>query len=229
MKFRRKSRSEAPEEPGATTDATANPEPAAPGPYDAADVEGDGVERVDLGSLLIPPTAGRELRIQVDERTQQVQAVVLAGPEGALELRAFSAPRNGDLWSQVRPQLAADMARRGGTATEQDGPFGTELACQLSVKAPDGRTGQQPSRIIGINGSRWMLRATFLGKPAVDPESAATWEEALTGVAVRRGDGAMPVGDPLPIVLPEQARRVTPPPAQPGSDTAAPGPDGGST
>lgn len=205
MKFRRKSAAD-----DAAVDPAADPaaSQAPSGPFDAEEVEGDGVQRVDLGSLLIPPVPGSELRLQVDERTQQVQSVVLAGPDGALELRAFSAPRNGDLWSQVRPQLAADMARRGGTATEQEGRFGPELKCQLSVKTADGRTGQQVSRIVGVNGSRWMVRATFLGKPAVDADSAAAWEQALAQLAVRRGGHAMPVGDPLPVTLPEQARRV---------------------
>lgn len=192
------------------------------GPFDADDIGDDGVQRVDLGSMLIAPVPGSELRIQVDERTKRVQAVIMAGAEGALELRAFSAPRNGDLWGDIRPQLAADMARRGGTATEREGRFGPELACQLSVKSPDGRTGQQASRIVGINGSRWMVRATFLGKPAVDPEEAQVWEDALTQVVVRRGEQAMPVGDPLPITLPEEARRVGGP-ATPGAP-AAPGP-----
>lgn len=215
MRFGRKSRPEAPAEESAEavgTSATESEQPTPdPGPYDVDDVRDDGIERVDLGSLLIPPVEGAELRVQVDERTQQVQAVLLAGADGALELRAFSAPRNGDLWTEVRPQLAADMARRGGTATEQEGRFGTELSCRLTVQAPDGRTGEQASRIVGINGSRWMLRATFLGQPALDVDSAVRWEDALTGVVVRRGDQAMPVGDPLPLVLPEQARRVTPP------------------
>ena len=171
------------------------------------------MERVDLGSLLIAPEPGRELRLQVDEATQNVQSVVLAGQDGAVELRAFSAPRNGDLWTDIRPQLAADMARRGGTATEREGRFGTELVCQLSVQTNDGKTSQQPSRIVGINGPRWMLRATFLGRPAVEPENAVEWEDTLAKVVVRRGDHAMPVGDLLPLTLPENARRTPPPPA----------------
>ena len=65
------------------------------------------------------------------------------------------------------------MARRGGTATEREGRFGTELVCQLAVQTGDGRTANQPSRIIGINGPRWMLRGTLLGRPAVDAASAA--------------------------------------------------------
>lgn len=208
MKFRRKSASsDAVTEEG--LDASREQEPAR-GPFDVDDAPDDGLQRVDLGSLILTPETGRELRLQVDERTQEVQSVVLAGPDGALEMRAFSAPRNGDLWATVRPQVAADMARRGGTATEQEGPFGTELLCQLSVKNPDGRTANQHSRIVGVNGSRWMLRATLIGRPATDPEAAASWEETLSRTIVRRGDHAMPVGDPLPVNLPADARRVDP-------------------
>jgi hypothetical protein len=209
VKFGRKS-TPAPEEAVTPAEPEVDAEPVT-GPFDAEDVPDDGVSRVDLGSMLVAPVPGSELRLQVDERTQQVQSVLLAAAEGALELRAFAAPRNGDLWAEIRPQLAADMARRGGTATEREGRFGPELVCQLTVKTPDGRTGQQASRIVGINGSRWLLRATFLGKPAVDDETAASWEDALTQVAVRRGDHAMPVGDPLPVSLPEEARRLSGP------------------
>ncbi|MFL6002789.1 MAG: DUF3710 domain-containing protein, partial [Nocardioides sp.] len=172
MKFRRKSgKSEDPAveagDPGDATDAGFDEEAGqlAVGPFDIEDLPEDGVQRVDLGSLLIAPEEGRELRLQVDESSQAVQAVLLAGADGALELRAFAAPRNGDLWTEVRPQLAADLARRGGTATEREGRFGTELVCQLSVQTAEGRAANQSSRIIGINGPRWMLRGTFLGSP----------------------------------------------------------------
>jgi hypothetical protein len=59
-----------------------------------------------------------------------------------------------------------------------------------------------------VNGDRWMLRASFLGRPAVDPDSAPDWEDALAQIVVRRGDQAMPVGEPLPVTLPDDARRV---------------------
>ena len=61
----------------------------------------------------------------------------------------------------------------------------------MQVKRKEGGTATQPSRIIGINGPRWLLRATFLGKPAVEPDAAGDWEDAVTRVAVRRGDQAM--------------------------------------
>jgi hypothetical protein len=176
------------------------------GPYDAEDVIPDG--RVDLGALLLLPLEGTELQLQVDEASGNVSSVMFAGPDGALELRVFAAPRNGDLWSEVRPQIAADLGRRGGTATEREGRFGTELVCQMPVTLPDGKSGMQPTRVIGINGTRWLLRATLLGRPAVEPETGAAFEDALTTVAVRRGSHAMPVGDPLPLSLPPDARRA---------------------
>ena len=211
MKFRRKA--EATDPAVTADDATAAADGATPaattsGPFDVSEVEGDGIERADLGSVLVPAIADRELRLQVDEQSGQVRAVMLAGQDGAVEFQAFAAPRNGDLWSDVRPQIAADMARRGGHATEREGRWGTELVCAMPVQRPDGTTATQPSRIIGINGERWMLRASFLGRPAVEPDAASEWEDALAQVVVRRGEGAMPVGEPLPVRLPDDARRV---------------------
>ena len=216
MKFRRKAEStDAPAE--TTADATAETSAgtaagsaagSAGGPFDISQVQDDGVERADLGSVLVPPIAERELRLQVDEKSGLVRAVMLAGQDGACEFLSFAAPGNGDLWSDVRPQIAEDMVRRGGQATEREGRWGTELVCQMPVKRPDGTTATQPSRIIGINGDRWMLRASFLGRPAVEPDTTSEWEDALAQVVVRRGDEAMPVGEPLPVKLPDDARRV---------------------
>jgi hypothetical protein len=180
----------------------------AAGPYDADDLPEDDPERVDLGSLLIAPVPGRELRLQVDEASGVVQSVLLAAADGALELRAFAAPRNGDLWSEARPQIASEVAGRGGTATERQGRWGPELVCRVQVRTPDGKTGTQESRIIGINGPRWLLRGTLLGKPATDVEGSADWEDLLSRVAVRRGAQAMPVGEPLAVTMPPQARRA---------------------
>jgi hypothetical protein len=212
VKFRRKAEADpAAGDPVAGTSADTATDGAAAsgaGPFDVSQVEGDGVDRADLGSVLVPAIADRELRLQVDEQSGQVRSVMLAGSDGACEFQAFAAPRNGDLWSEVRPQIAADMARRGGQTTEREGRWGTELVCQMPVKRPDGTEATQPSRIIGINGDRWMLRASFLGRPALDPDNTSEWEDALAQVVVRRGEQAMPVGEPLAVTLPDDARRV---------------------
>lgn len=209
MRLRRKGAPEETEQVATdetATEGTTDAEAAADGPYDVDELPEDGVPRLDLGSLIIAPLPDRELRVQVDEQSGEVRAVLLATEEGALELRAFAAPRHGDLWADIRPQIAADAARRGGTATEREGRFGTELVCEVQVARPDGQAGTQTSRVIGVNGPRWLLRATFLGEPARAPEAAQEWEAAISQLAVRRGNHAMPVGEQLPLNLPDGAQ-----------------------
>ena len=213
MKFGRKSQPQAEAAPAADAQpSTPGVEPVAlgEGPHDIEELgpDGDGVERVDLGGLLIAPTEGLDLRLQVDEATQAVKSVMVVGPDGAVELRAFAASRNGDLWSDVRRQIASEASRRGGTATEREGRWGPELDCELQVTTPEGKTGRQPQRVIGVNGPRWFVRATILGKPARDEAAAAPFEDVVANLVVRRGTGAMAPGDPLPMTIPAQARRL---------------------
>lgn len=205
MKFRRKS---AENETDPADDAPVTPDGWPSGPRDSADPNVEEGERADLGSLRIPQLGGADLRLQVDEESGQILAVMITAEEGLVEMRAFSAPRNGDLWAEARPEIAADTESRGGTATEQDGPFGVELLCVVPVELAEGEQGVHPSRVIGVNGPRWFFRATFVGRPAVDAEYAAPWEEAVRHVVVHRGSEAMPSGEALPLRLPDDAQRV---------------------
>jgi hypothetical protein len=189
-------------------DAEAAADDSATGPFDVSEVDVDELDCIDLGSLLVRPPAPLELQLQVDEQSGDVMAVLLVGEEGALELRAFAASRGGGAWEELRPRIAAEMARMGGTTDEQQGSFGAELRCVLPVQTPDGQAATQTSRIVGHEGPTWLLRATLMGRPAVDDEAAGPWEETIRQVVVRRGREAMPPGAPLPLTLPPEARRV---------------------
>lgn len=214
MKFRRKKSTQteaspAEASPSGTSETTEPPEgphrgARSEGPWDASEVEidTDDPTRIDLGGLVLTARPGLELRLQVDEASQQVVAVLLVGKEGAVELRPFAAPRNADLWDDIRPQIAAETSRRGGTATEADGVFGKELRVVMPVTTPDGKSGTQPSRVMGIAGPRWLLRATYLGRPAVTPAHDGDIESALRDVVVVRGSAPMAPGEPLPLVMP---------------------------
>lgn len=208
MKFRRKATHSTPvDESAASAAGDAVAGDSAPGPYSASEVN-DTIDRVDLGGLLVAPVQGLDLRLQVSEKTEEVSAVMLASDEGALELHAYAAPSSGGLWEEVRPQIAADVVRRGGQTEEVEGPFGTELRCSVPVQMADGTEGYQPSRIVGVERDRWLLRGTFLGRPAVEPESAEVWEHALRLVAVHRPVGALPVGKELTLTLPPEAQKA---------------------
>lgn len=180
----------------------------AEGPWDPSEVTVDEQDptKVDLGGLIVTGKPGLELRLQVDEASQRIAAVLLTGEEGAVELRPFAAPRNTDTWDDIRRQIAAETARRGGTATEAEGAFGKELQVVMPVTTPDGKSATQPSRVLGISGPRWLLRATFLGRPAVEPREDGDIESALRDVIVVRGNDPMAPGDPLPLTMPANAQ-----------------------
>jgi len=209
MRLRRRSAdtSEVDVPTGQETDET--PVAAATGPFDVTEIDPEATY-IDLGSLLVQPPDGLELRLQVDEQSGAVMTVLLVSEEGVLEMRAFASARGGDLWSDARREISADTARRGGTATEQDGEFGPELFCQVPVTGPNGESLMQPSRVIGHTGPRWFLRATMAGRPATDADYAEPFLHGLRTVAVRRGTDAMPPGEALPLRMPPEARQVDP-------------------
>jgi hypothetical protein len=220
---RRKSESEAASEeadltPDGTVDAGGESAAASPGerrtgPWDVAEVSLDPEDTslIDLGGLIVRGRQDIQLQLQVDEGSGQIVAVLMMAEEGAVELRPFAAPRSAGIWDDVRRQIAAETARLGGTATEADGAFGKELHVLVPVQGPEGQQLTQPSRVLGIAGPRWLLRATLLGKPAVEPEPDGVIESALRDVVVVRGSEAMAPGDPLPLRLPEGAQPMAPP------------------
>jgi hypothetical protein len=215
--FRRKAKNDDTEATGPAagdeaveTEETDASDDRAKGPYDSAEVDPELLEaedRIDLGALVITGMPGMELRLQVDEQSNEVQAVLLVLEDSALELRAFAAPKKAGIWADVRREIAAEATRMGGTASEAEGPFGTELVLVVPVEDPEnGQIFSQTSRVIGIDGPRWLLRGTVLGRAAVEPEAAPPMEESLRNVVVVRGSEPMAPREALGLRLPAGAQ-----------------------
>lgn len=194
------------------------------GPFEVSELadsdDEDDQPRIDLGSIIVTPVPGSELRLQVNEAQDIVSAMLVlpvtapitngAQPEvvgsSALELSAYAAPRSGGLWAELRDEISEAAAEVGGSAELAAGPFGVELRRLLPVTTPDGEQGYQPSRMWVAEGPRWLLRGIVYGQAAVesdddDPAVAAVLE-AFREVVVRRGDEAMAPGDLLPMSMP---------------------------
>jgi hypothetical protein len=170
------------------------------GPYDAVAPD-DGLVRVELGALHVPMRDGLELRVEVDEN-QQVVGVTLVEGESVMQLGVFAAPKSSGIWSEVRGEILESLTGGGGQAEENDGPFGPQLLAGVPSDVPGQLT---VARFVGIDGPRWFLRALFTGPAAVDADAATSLEAVLTGVVVIRGKDAMPIREPLPLQLPQQA------------------------
>lgn len=178
------------------------PSPRAHGPWDAAEKDtGDDSAYLDLGSLLIRGRPGFNLQMPVDDDAGTIGSVVLVTEESGLELRAFADARSGGLWDDVRADLEAEAERLGGAFERVEGPFGTELHLRVPVTRPDGEEGFQQSRIVGIEGPRWMLRATFLGREAVEPSEDGLLMTALRDVVVVRGAAPRAPREPLLLTV----------------------------
>lgn len=212
MIFRRKGKNEDTEPTDAALEE-GSADVRAEGPFDSTEVDPEVLEaedRIDLGALVITGMPGMELRLQVDEQSGQVQAILLVLEDSALELRAFAAPKSSGIWDEVRREIAAEATRMGGTATETDGSFGTELVLVVPVEDPDGQIFSQTSRVLGVDGPRWLLRATVLGRAAVEPDAAGPMEDTLRNVIVVRGTEPMAVRESLPLRLPPGAQPAAP-------------------
>lgn len=183
------------------------PRERADGPWDVSEREpGDDPAYVDLGALLVRGRVGMEIRLQADgKNTERITAALVVRDGEAMELRVFAGPRSGGQWDQVRGDIVSEVERLEGTCDVTDGPFGKEVQARVPIKREDGQAAVQPSRIIGIDGPRWMLRATMLGQAAIEPSDQGDLMDALRDVIVVRGGDAMAAREPLLLTPPKNA------------------------
>jgi hypothetical protein len=193
-----------PEVDGATATEADGVDVRASGPWDVAEVEGrDG--RVDLGALWLRGVEGMELRLELDQQTQQVNAATAVIGDSALQLQAFAAPRTEGLWDDIRGEIASAVESQGGTVEEHTGGLGTELRTRMPSAGPDGRTVFAPATFLGVDGPRWFLRGVLSGRAAIDEAAAGPLLDVLRAAVVVRGTEPMAPRELLPLSLPRDA------------------------
>ncbi|WP_137652121.1 DUF3710 domain-containing protein [Bifidobacterium moukalabense] len=186
------------------------------GPWDVNDEDvPDYDDYLDLGSYYLPFLQGIELRVKANRATQQVLGSTITYGSSSLEIEAFAAPKTMGLWNDVR----ADLIEANKAASEIDGVFGTELALPVVVKG--GR--KVMTRIVGVDGPRWMLRGIFSGKAATDPEHDETkaLNRFFADVVVERGDDPLAPRDLIPMhppVAPAERKAAKEASEQEGND-----------
>jgi hypothetical protein len=180
----------------------AAPEVEGAGPWDAGQ-EFSQLARADLGSLLVP--MGPDYQMQLIFAEQQGAWVSVHHGSSDLQLMAFAAPRTDSLWDEVRTEIATEITSAGGSASEQDGPFGRELIA--AVPAQPGSPDLVALRFVGVDGPRWFLRGLFSGQAAVDRAHAIPLENLFREVVVVRGKHPVPPREPLELRLPPEAQQ----------------------
>jgi len=182
------------------------PAPRPDGPWDVSELLAPGEGRVDLGGLFVPGVPGMELRVEVAGDAIVAATIVLK--DSAIQLQAFAAPKREGIWDEVREEIAAGITKQGGIVDEVEGPLGWELRAQVPVQLPDGKSGMQVVRFVGVDGPRWFLRGVISGQGAVQPQAAGLLEQIFRDTVVVRGDGPMAPRDPIVLRLPNDAQMV---------------------
>lgn len=174
------------------------------GPFDST--EANPARRyVDLGGIRIPAREGLGLRLEVEESSKRLVAVALEFEGSLLQVQAFAAPRSEGLWHGIRRQLAEQIPKQGGTATEVKAKIGPVLETRLPVvvRGAEGATPSRSARFIGVDGPRWFLRGVITGPALKDPAATARIERLFRSIVVVRGDGPIPPRELLQLVVPK--------------------------
>jgi hypothetical protein len=138
---------------------------------------------------------------------------------------ATAAGKTMPMWPQTRRALQADADRKRGTTQESKGPWGPVLRMSLPAAMADGKAGVQPSVVLGIDGPRWMLRATMLGKAAVDQDQMNRMMAIVQDTVVVRGAEPMAPGELIELTPPPRPESATDA-DQPTPEAGRPAPEG---
>jgi hypothetical protein len=181
------------------------------GPWDSGDADRPteaphGWGELDLGSMVITVPVEAEVRMDIDEQTQAVNAVAILYADSVMQVMPYAGPRSSGIWPDVRSEIAGNITSSGGTVEERKGPMGTEL--RAVVPAEEGQ--RLPARFIGVDGPRWFLRAVVTGSGAHDDAAIEPMLEVLQRLVVVRDEQARPLQEPLPVRLPVEGGQPEP-------------------
>ena len=176
------------------------------GPFDIdeVDLEGDDVQRIDLGALIVTPF--EEMQLQVDESRQQVQSFLVGDGVSAMEVALFAGPRRTSMLAEIREEITAATEKEGGEVSLLEGPFGVELRRRQPVTDAQGRRGTHVSRTWLVGGPGWVLRGIVFGRAALEPEDedvSIALLECFGNLVVRRGTSPAAPGSLIPLTIPE--------------------------
>lgn len=171
------------------------------GPWDIADEKVPDLSTyIDFGSIRILYLQGIELRVKKQRESNQVLGITVTYKSSSVEVEAFAAPKTEGIWSEVR----ADLLKGNADAREVNGVFGKEII--LPVKVEDKTVD---TRIVGVDGPRWMLRGVFSGVAAGDSSVAGDSKKAsdeavllnkwFSDIVVDRGSEPLAPRDMIPM------------------------------
>ena len=170
--------------------------PQRPGPYDASDPDVPEGESLDLGALKILGKPGLSMHLSPSPDRKSIVDLTFSYGSSSLKLTLLASPRRVKFWEELRRDILS--SQKG--SREAEGAFGPEIFFETKV-----REGVEiPTRIVGVDGPRWMLRGIFAGPAATGGEEKEFLDSFFSTVIADRGKEPLAPGDPVPLIFPPQ-------------------------
>ncbi|MBO7671682.1 MAG: DUF3710 domain-containing protein [Aeriscardovia sp.] len=166
------------------------------GPYDISDPDAPEGEYLDLGGLKILGKGGLSMRLIPSPDQKNIADLAFSYGSSSLQITLLASPRRVKFWQELRSDILS--SQKG--ATEKEGTFGPEV--YFTTKVREGL--EIPTRIVGVDGPRWMLRGIFAGPAAEGGEEKDYLDDFFSTVIANRGTEPLAPGDPVPLVFPPQ-------------------------
>ncbi|MDD6461712.1 MAG: DUF3710 domain-containing protein [Bifidobacteriaceae bacterium] len=173
------------------------------GPWDYEDegIDPDDDDRyISFGSLFLPLVEGLTIRAKRSTNPQSpspLESITVQLGDGAIEIVPLAAPKTMGLWDELSDEIL-EMHKE---AKIEEGRFGDEVMLPVKVK---GKT--MMTRIVGVDGPRWLLRGVFSGDAAEgEGGNKQALDDYFAQIIVRRGEEPLAPRDVIPILPPKTA------------------------
>ena len=148
---------------------------------------------LDLGALKIPQRQDTAVRLGISDDKTRILAVTLTHAGSSMQLSLLAASRDQPIWDEIRASLD-----KGDSPRQIETKFGKGIAVDLGL--PNGNI--VPTRIMGVDGPRWMLRVIVTGDAAKGGQAGQFFDDLLSDVVVDRGTTPLAPKEIVPLTAP---------------------------
>lgn len=166
------------------------------GPYDISDPNIPEGKYLDLGALKILGKPNLSMRLTPSPDAKNIVDLSFSYGSSSLQLTLLASPRRVKFWPELRKDILSSQKK----SHEEEGVFGEEVYFMTKV-----REGVEiPTRIVGVDGPRWMLRGIFTGPAAQSGGEKDFLDDFFSTLVADRGAEPLAPGDPVPLIFPPQ-------------------------
>ncbi|MDO5048440.1 MAG: DUF3710 domain-containing protein [Actinomycetaceae bacterium] len=173
------------------------------GPYDISERDASK-GYIDLGPLKVPAIAGLQLQPQLGADKKSIVRLNIVVGNSVLQVLVAAGPKSGGGWKKILEGTRESFEKQGAEVDyNENGPWGEEILAKVPVKTSDGRAAIAPTRIVGMDGKRWVLRVDIIGAAVVEQKAFQAVASVISNLVVERDNEPRPPLSVIPMTIPD--------------------------